>query len=157
MSPIILLPILLLTFTTHAPPLNIPPQLLPPCLHHSATVLTASPKQAKMPEDTQTTPTTLNEQWTEANFPFPYIKAELDDLHNTIFKHGCITKIDRGAEGSPEDTSLKIKDEEGHEYYFRGPGAYNAIKRAVRPVSIYQDVHFFANEETKAVVAMLME
>lgn len=155
MSPIILLPVLL-PFTTHAPPLTISPRLLPPCLHHSEIILTAFLKQAKMPQYTLNAPTDPNKMWTERNFPFPYIKAKLDDLHNMIFKCGCITKIHHGGgDAFPHDTLLKILDKEGHEYYFRGPGAYDAVYRADRPVWNYQDVHFFANEETKAVVYML--
>ncbi len=95
--------------------------------------------------------------WTEANFPFPYIKTQLNKLHNMIFKYGFIRKIEYGPEGLPKDTVMKIQDEEGHDYYFRGPEAYDAIVREYHWVNIYHAVHFFANEETKAVLSILME
>ena len=93
--------------------------------------------------------------WTEANFPFPYIKHEPSQLYNKIFKHGSITKIDTGKEGFPKDTILRILDDEGHKYESKGEVAYDAINRKYRRVQQYQEFYFFANEETKAVVYIL--
>ncbi len=98
-----------------------------------------------------------NGPWTEKDFPFPYIKAELDELHNTVFKYGCITELDHDPNGFPKDTAVKILEEEGHEYDFIGQGAHDAITHAYIGIRKYQHVHFFANEKTKAVVAILME
>ena len=103
-----------------------------------------------MPQYTLNTPTNPHRLWTERKFPFPYIKAELEDLHNMISKCGRIADIRHGGgEGFPNATSLKIPGKEAHEYVCRGPGAYDTVYRVDRPVAIYQDVHFFANEEPR--------
>ena len=66
-------------------------------------------------------------------------------------------KIDRAPEGSPEETSLTIEDEEGHEYDFRGLGAYEAVTNEHCGLQMYLNVHFSAYKGTKAVVAILMD
>ena len=67
-----------------------------------------------------------------------------------------LRKLTTVPKGSPKDTLLKIQEEEGPEYDFRGLGAYEAVTRKYRGVRMYEYVHFYANEETKAVVAILM-
>ena len=67
------------------------------------------------------------------------------ELRNTMFKFGTITEVHRtGPHRFPNNTLLKILDEQGHEYECRGTKAYDAIVRKDRPVDIDDDIHFFA-------------
>ena len=96
--------------------------------------------------------------WTEKDFPFSYIvKSELKELHNTVFKHGYITKFGHKPNDCPQDTALTIEDEGGHEYNFMGQEAHEALTHAHRGVRKHQHVYFFANETTKTVAAIVME
>ena len=77
------------------------------------------------------------------------------ELHNTSFKRGFVTKIEIGEYYyAPENTALKIQGDDGHEYNFTGPKAYNAVKYCPHPVVKDQYVSFLAKNDTKEVVAI---
>ena len=79
--------------------------------------------------------------------------VEFENLYKMDINNGQITDIYHNVNDSREETSLRIIDEKGVNYDFKGLGAYEAVKHKERPVRMYVHVLFYTYKETKTVVA----
>lgn len=87
-----------------------------------------------------------------------YITNIHDKLHNASFKHGTVTTIKKGPAKAIERTTVKIQEENGDEYNFKGPEAHYAVDSCgYARWSEYLSVYFFVKEDTKEVVGIFLE
>ena len=101
-------------------------------------------------------PYPLGRTLTEANAR-SYITNIHDKLHNTSFKYGSVTTIKKGPNDAPERTTLKIQEEDGDEYNFKGSKAHYGISREKGCWLEYLCVYFFAKEDTEEVLGLFLE
>lgn len=99
---------------------------------------------------------TLNETLTE-DIARSHIIDKVLKLNSSSFRYGHITTIIEGPTDSPENTTVKVQEDDGDEYNFTGPKAYDAVTKKYRRVVKYQYVHFFAKEDTKEIMAIFMK
>ena len=86
-----------------------------------------------------------------------YITDPNDKLHHTIFKCGSVEIVEKGPDDAPEDTTVKIKGDDGHIYNFKGVKAYDAVSCGNASLMKYLDVQFYAEKDTKEVAAIYMQ
>ena len=91
--------------------------------------------------------------------PDPNLTTPLDGLKNMNPSCGRITHIEDGPPESTIDTVLEIEEHggDGEKYNFTGPQACYAVRCNYRPLTMYQEVQFFAKMGTKEVLAILMD
>ena len=86
--------------------------------------------------------------------PGSKLTTNLDKLQNTGVNYGTIMKIHAY---TPDNTVLEIKEAHGYIYTFTGQEAFFAVTSQYGAVQRYQDVHFFAKNGSKEVLALLMQ